>query len=303
MMREPREWTPVPKTPPSTALHTVAERPIYVSLATAARAAGFVVTASQVHRWVRDELLPPTAKQVSRGRRGFETQPANGVAEQLRAVCAWRHSTKRHHELAVLLWWGGWVIPTARIRRALAAWAPKTRPDTSTRIKREELREQIDQMALKFAPRLKARFGRRGLETEAIADAVLPVLERVAGLPTRVRTKDARVIERITGIDRARRDKVTDAGPWLHDRPVAAYDLLGNISMTNARDVIDGASDAALAAARSRLSIFLSAGPAIATRLGEAGDHEFAACTSWGLCHCAEPSKRCSWCCGSTVLG
>ena len=261
----------------------MAEWPIYESLAADARAAGCDVTASQVHRWVREQLLPSTGSQVSRGRRGFETQPAEGVLPQLLALCGWRRHTKRHDPLAVLLWFEGWVIPTDRVGRALRAWAPKTRPDISTPAKREELQEQLDLMALRFAPRLKSRFGRRGVPYVEIADAVLPMMQRIAGMKVRVRHRDMDTVERLTGLDRARRDAIGDVGPWLTGRPVEALEPLADLRMTSATELIEKTTDADLVAARPRLRLFLSVGPALAQRLHSAGDAEFAGLHTLGL--------------------
>ncbi len=76
------------------------EAPAYAELAQAAQAAGFEVTASQVHDWVVDGLLPRTANQVSVGRHGFVTERAPDVTPQLLVLCQLRRQTKSRHKLA-----------------------------------------------------------------------------------------------------------------------------------------------------------------------------------------------------------
>ncbi len=187
--------------------------------------------------------------------------PAEGVVPQLLALCRWRHYTKRHDPLAVLLWFEGWPIPTDRVRQALRAWAPKTVPEVSTVAEREEMQERLDRMALQFAPLLKSRFGRRGVTSEEIADAILPVLQRIAGRKARVRHRDAAVIERLTGLDGVRRTGLARSGSPLTARPAEAFVTFSDLRMTSAAQLIEAITETAMESARPRLRLFLSVLP------------------------------------------
>ncbi len=125
-----------------------------------------------------------------------------------------RAHSKRLDELAVLLWIDGWEVPLARVRKALHAYAPAPRP-VPKGAARDELDWQLGELAYKIAPRIKARFGRRGVDREQIADAVLPILQLSAGLRGRIRKRDAEVVEAFTGIERGRSDSVSGVEPWL----------------------------------------------------------------------------------------
>lgn len=255
----------------------MAERPVYEALAASAGAAGFEnVTASQVHRWVRDRLLPATGHQVALGRPGFRTVRSPAAEAQLLALCAWRRQTKRLDELAVLLWADGWDVPIARIRRTLITFGPKSLPNTTGRAQRADLHEQLEEMAYKFAPRVKAHFGRRGVEREQIAEALLPLLQVIAGLGGRIRKADARVLESLTGVNRGRTDSANNVAPWLQTPPLEAAGLATEFSLASVTDMTANATDQELDHARRRVRFWLSDAPELARRLGQNGDPEFA---------------------------
>ena len=150
------------------------EAPIYRDLAEQARAAGYKVSASQVRRWVMDELLPSPGHRESRGRAGFRTERHEGIEEQLRALCEFRATTKSWDRLAILLWVDEWPVLTERYRRAVLAELPEM-PDPNTLADRrpqtlgerdprtltdEEL-DKFDQAAKSLAPRYRRLLRRR----------------------------------------------------------------------------------------------------------------------------------------------
>ena len=107
------------------------EAPVYRDLAEKARAAGLKISASQVHEWVMDELLPSPGHRESKGQAGFRTERHDGIEEQLRALCDFRATTKSWNRLAILLWAHEWRVPTERYRRAVLAELPEI-PDPNT---------------------------------------------------------------------------------------------------------------------------------------------------------------------------
>lgn len=253
------------------------ERPVYESLAATARAAGHTdVTASRVHRWVRDRLLPATGRQIPLGRAGFRTERSVAAEAQLLALCKWRRHTKRLDELAVLMWADGWEVPTDRIRRALRSFLPRSLPKASSRAERARLQEQLEELAYKFAPRAKARFGRRGVQREEIAEALLPILQRVAGVGGRIRNVDAEVIEQLTGQDRARTDAVGGASPWLQTPPIESLRLATELSFESVAEIVSAVTDLDLERARPRLRFWLFEAPELAVRVAARGDPGFA---------------------------
>ncbi|MCV0384753.1 MAG: hypothetical protein K5799_15130, partial [Erythrobacter sp.] len=253
------------------------------ALAEAARGSGYLdVTPSRVHRWVRERLLPATGRQVSEGRAGFRTEPSVNAQAQLLALCAWRKETKQLDPLAVLLWMDEWDVPLERVRRALRSFVPTDPPRPRNRAEREELEERLDVMAYKFAPRVKARFGRRGVEREEIADALLPILRRVAGLGGRIRNQDAVVIERMTGQDRARVDATPTEAPWLQTPAAESVEMASGLTFQTASSIVD-VSDEDLHRAKPRLRFWLRTGPAIAKQVAARGDPEFAGLHSFGI--------------------
>lgn len=254
----------------------MSERPIYRVLAEVARGAGYGdVTPSRVHRWVREHLLPATGRQVPAGRAGFRTEPSAEAQAQLLALCAWRQETKQLNQLAVLLWMDGWEVPLGRVRQSLRSFVPKDPPRPGNRTEREALEERLEVMAYKFAPRAKARFGRRGVEREEIAEALLPIVRRIAGLGGRIRKQDAAVIERMTGQDRARTDATPTAGPWLTTPGVESVEMATALTLQTARSLAE-AGDEELERARPRLRFWLVEGNAIAGHVAAHGDAEFA---------------------------
>lgn len=261
----------------------MSERPIYGALAEVARRAGYTdVTPSQVHRWVRERLLPATGRQVPEGKAGFRTEPSKEAERQLLALCAWRLETKQLNQLAVLLWMDGWEVPVARVRHSLGSFAPSDPPRPRNRTEREALEEHLEVMAYKFAPRAKARFGRRGVQREEIAEALLPILRRIAGLGSRIRKQDAAVIERMTGQDRARVDATPTAEPWLVTPAVESVEMATGLTLHQASALAE-ATHEELDRAKPRLRFWIRVGPAIAALLAPRGDAEFAGVHTLGM--------------------
>ena len=236
--------------------------PAYGDLAEKARAAGYKISASQVRRWVMDELLPSTGRRVSMGRKGFRTERNEGVAEQLLALCEFRTMTKSWDRLAILLWAGGWPVPVERYRRAVLAELPQT-PDPQTLTDRkpkatdrdpetftdDEL-DKLDQTAAELAPRYR-RLLRRS-DRHQTADVTSAVLAMGLGVAS---TTSAEVAGAL--------DRATAAGP--HD--AASYDpaaeverFRGIVSIPRVRRLIEQASAAELETARSRVRALLHAG-------------------------------------------
>lgn len=255
----------------------MSEGATYERLAAAARDAGHRdITPSRVHRWVRDQLLPATVQRVPRGRHGFAAEPSTQARKQLLALCAMRSRTKRLDQLAVLMWATGWEIPLARIRRALRTYAPHPVAPPKPP-ERDEAEWQLAKMAYKYAPGIQARFGWRGVGREQVAEAVLPIFRRLAGLRARIGERDAVVIEQLTGLTRARHDTVGELDPWLQSAPSQALATATELSFSLADHIATNATDQNLNDAGRRLRFWLETAPKVAELVAAAGDPEFAA--------------------------
>ena len=199
---------------------------VYAELAGAAHDGGFPrITASQVHGWVMDGLLPPTGEQRSAGRHGFETIRLAGAEAQLLALCRLRAQTKSRDRLAILLWLDSWPIGTDRLRRAiLKEIGDPTRVTLNT--SGDETLDRMDEYARRHGPAFSRRAGLGHVGPEAAANGTMAALGVTFGV-AEWDEEAAQAIEHIAGLDRARTDIVGDAGPWLDGPAAPTVDLSG----------------------------------------------------------------------------
>jgi hypothetical protein len=94
------------------------EEPRDQVIADAARA-GHAITADQLARWHRAGLLPrPRQLSLGRGRGTISVYPA-GTGEQVVALCQFKDEDRRLDRVACRLWWEGFPVDLALIRRQL----------------------------------------------------------------------------------------------------------------------------------------------------------------------------------------
>ncbi len=249
------------------------EAPGYAELAQAAHAAGFEVTASQVHEWVVDGLLPRTAQQVSLGRHGFVTERAPGVTPQLLALCQLRRQTKSRHKLAVLLWAEGWPIDTERVRKAVLAWFPT---DPLPAHPSDHQLDEWSRLAERMAPKLGAMLGLGRVGPE-VADGLFQGMLLMAGQGADSLDEDgAAAIERAAGMaPRARRDRLDDAGPWLTGDALDGLVVMRAFTRDRLRSLVASATVDDLRAARPRVRFILVELPEFARMLELLGGRNF----------------------------
>jgi hypothetical protein len=90
-------------------------------LLAAAQDAGFEVTPRQLARWHQEGLLP-RPKQHSLGRgKGTESIYLDGTAKQLIALCRFKRNQRRLDYLAWQLWWAGFEVEIATVRKFIQA--------------------------------------------------------------------------------------------------------------------------------------------------------------------------------------
>jgi hypothetical protein len=176
----------------------------------------------------------------------------------------------------------GWDVPLERLRRSLRSFGPSAPPRLRRRADREALEERLEEASYRMAPRTKSRFGRRGVEREEIAEALLPILRRTVGLRGRIRKRHATAIERMTGQDRARVDATPTAGPWLRTPAVESVEMATGLTLETVNSIVEAGADE-LERARPRLRFWLVTGREIARRVTALGDPEFAGFHLFGM--------------------
>jgi hypothetical protein len=237
------------------------EAPVYVDLAVAAHAAGFPrVTAGQIHKWVNDGLLPPTAEQHSAGRHGFETVRLPGAEDQLIDLCRLRAQTKSWDRLAILLWLDSWQITSDRLRRAvLKELGDPSKLDLDPAS--DAGLDKLDEYAKRRGPAFARRAGLGHVGPAAAADGAMAALGvTFGGIPWDEAA--AQAMEPLAGLTRARTDAIGDAAPWLRDRPSPPIDLSG--FALRAPELVRLATQAELDTARPRARVIAVDMPLVA---------------------------------------
>jgi hypothetical protein len=227
---------------------------VYAELAGAAHDGGFPrITASQVHEWVMDGLLPPTAEQRSVGRHGFETVRLPGSENQLLALCRLRAQTKSWDRLAILLWLDNWQISNDRLRRAMLEELGDPRELELDPASDAGL-DKLDEYAKRRGPAFARRAGLGHVGPAAAADGVMAALSVTFG-GTPWDEEAAQAMERLAGLNRARTDVIGDAGPWLDGPAAPPIDLSG--FAFKAPELVRRATQAELDAARPRARVLV----------------------------------------------
>lgn len=252
------------------------EAPVYRDLAAKARAAGFRISASQVHEWVMDDLLPSPGHRVSRGQAGFRTERHEGMEEQLIALCQFRAVTKSWDRLAILLWADEWRLPTERYRRAVMAQLPeipdpntlddphsKTLGDRDPTTLTEDELDEFDRAAATVAPKYR-RLLRRS-DRSLTADVTSAVLAMGVGVAETTSRQVADALDRAVPMA-----AVVDPAVGLHDPLAELERFRTGFSVWKIRGLIEQARAQDLEASRPRVRALLHVGvapPVIAVML------------------------------------
>ena len=255
------------------------EARVYRELAGKARVAGYKISASQVRRWVMDELLPSPGRRVSLGRAGTRTERDESVEGQLLAVCEFRGLTKSWDRLATLLWANGWRVPTERYRRAVLAELPRI-PDPNSlsdehprtlqgrdpkSLSEEEL-DELDRAAGTVAPTYRHLLNRQ--DRWLAADATSAVFAMALG------TTESTSREVADALDRAAvADLVPSPVGSEHDAVAELERLRQAFSIEKVRRMLEQATVDELEASRMRVRVLLqTVPPRFRDSRGDTGD-------------------------------
>ncbi len=239
------------------------------------------ITERTLEHWRHLGLLPHAMRSGQDGKRPIWTYPA-ATADQLSALLHLRKLTKDPNALRATLWYNGYSIDTGRVRESISAFLggllatlEKELAKNNPRVGSDpDMRWQAIQALAATQARKRGkgvpRFGRQALRERTTAFASMFGL--VLDDPTALKRLelDASTVERLIGVDKARRFRPEGAGPWLDGAPedgLVAFSQTGGLSRLIA--VTEGASEAELEAARDVARLLLGGLTAFA-RLADA---------------------------------
>jgi DNA-binding transcriptional MerR regulator len=193
------------------------------------------VSARTLEYWRQQGLLPKAERTGQAGRRPEWTYPATAV-EQLRELLRLRTQTRQPEVLRIALWFRGFEIDLERVRESLVSTLRRFQLQILKEIERRidpalpaaeaewaALEKVARTSARKRGVHAPPRFGRQRQEERDRAIAVL--LGLGLGLPEAAArlSKDGPSVERLMGLDRARRSHGGGA-VWLTSLPGEALD-------------------------------------------------------------------------------
>jgi len=247
-------------------------------LLAAATAAGLAVSQAQLSRWHRAGLLPrPQVRSLGRGRGTVSLYPP-GSGQRLVLVAQLHQRERRLTSVAWRLWWedGGPVpVPARELLAQVAQRWEQDRTHLAELLAAEEAGEpdatgELDAIYRRAeAGRIGRQLGqvRRNIGREGFSTVVRVVGEIAAG---RFRgyergadtgsedSKTGALVERAVGLDRARSDRLADAGPWLDGDPEVDFVRLSQALNTWPLAAGASASEEELHQARTELRAFLA---------------------------------------------
>lgn len=219
------------------------------------------VTERTLEFWRHQGLLPHAERNGQEGKRPIWTYPS-GSADQLRALLHLRIQTKDPHVLRGALWYDGYPIDTVRVRSSIATFLgrlldtfEKEVAKHSSRVDDPKERWQAIQAVAKVLASKRGR-GFPRLNRQALAERTSGVALMLGLLlndaeAMRHLEADGPAVERLIGIDRARRFRPAGVEPWLDGPPeegLAVFAQMG--SLTRLIAVVEGATEADLEVAR-----------------------------------------------------
>lgn len=235
----------------------------YVRLAALAAANRYpAVTRWVVQSWVKHGLLP----KVGHERSGFgppRVVVPTQLEDQLLALCRLRYGNaiRSHRLLRAALWAEGWEIATPDARDGLAAFL-----STLARLADPAVRGSLAWAAAQ--PRNRPP-NWKPAETARLFVALDELMARIGGAQRGLGggLEEFAYLEEVTGLSRARTDRIAGTEPWLDTAPGAALaEGAEEASATRLIGVLANAPDADLDAARTtatellrRLSVLIPA--------------------------------------------
>src|SRR6266545_847905 len=247
-------------------------------LLAAATAAGLAVSQAQLSRWHRADLLPrPQVRSLGRGRGTVSLYPP-GSGQRLVRVARLHQRQRRLMSVAWQLWWddGGPVpVPARELLVQVAQRWEQYRTHLAELLAREQAGDpdaigELDAIYRqaetgrvgRHLGQVRRNIGREGFSTVARVLAEIGV-GRFRGYEREASASDEEsetgaLVERAMGLDRARSDRLADAGPWLDGDPEVDFVRLSQA--LNAWPLAAGvsASEEELHQARAELRAFLA---------------------------------------------
>jgi hypothetical protein len=239
--------------------------------------AGFEVSPTQLARWHRRGLLRrPWQQSLGRGK-GTECLYPAGTGDQLLALCELRKQTRLLGRIGWGLCWRGYPVDTRYwrppLRDAARTWDHtiallKEPVDPESYVLSEEAVTGLEGLRdlrteSKVARQARKRVGRDRFSTLAriLLETAVGAFQGWDPIPSGVDQNylsDKHILERGLGLERARTDKLTGAGPWLADDTAPTLVMLAKLLRDQSLvDILATSSDKALTVARDDLQKFL----------------------------------------------
>jgi hypothetical protein len=203
------------------------------------------ITERALELWRHQDLLPKAERTGQDGTRPVWTYPAE-AADQLRALLRLRAATKDPNLLRSALWFEGYPVPTSRARQSMVTVLRKMQASVDKELARRSAAHGLDpqhgraQALTEVARDLAARrgkglprFGRQHLHdrTQGV-EAMFRLGLGEDPSSGQLDDRTAAAVERVMGIDQARRYRPAGAQPWLTGPPaewLTTFQQLGSL--------------------------------------------------------------------------
>jgi hypothetical protein len=203
------------------------------------------VTERTLELWRNQDLIPKAKRTGQDGARPVWTYPGESVG-QIQALLRLRVATKDPNVLRSALWFEGFPVPTGRARQSMIAVLRKLQVSLDKELARRSAAQGIDpeqgrSQALHDVARDLAarrgkglpRFGRQSLDDRTRGlEALLRLGMAEESVSGELDDHTAVAVERVMGIDQARRYRPLGVGPWLTGTPaegIAAFQQFGSL--------------------------------------------------------------------------
>jgi hypothetical protein len=186
------------------------------------------VTERMLELWRHQDLLPKAERTGQDGARPVWTYPGEAVG-QLQALLRLRTATKDPNLLRSGLWFEGYPVPTARALASMIAVLRKVQANVDKELTKRaapqgsDLEQGRSRALADVAHDLAARrgrglprFGRQSLEDRARGlEALFRLGMGEEPAPAQLDDQTAAAVERVMGVDQARRYRPLGVEPWL----------------------------------------------------------------------------------------
>jgi len=233
--------------------------------------------------WRHQGLLPKAERTGQDGTRPVWTYPAE-AAGQLQVLLRLRAATKDPNLLRSALWFEGHPVPTSRARQSMITVLRKIQADVDKELARRSAARGLDpvqgrsqalaEVARDLASRRSTglpRFRRQRLEDRTRGfEALFRLGLGEEPSPGQLDDHTAASVERVMGIDQARRYRPGGTQPWLTGPPaegLAAFQQIG--SLPRLIEALDSADEQEVEEARSLARAVLT-GIAVFSRIADA---------------------------------